>query len=209
MLEILSSITVIWAVSIIGIVGTIIALENQAKGIASGIVSLVLALLLWNYGPEIWVFIKANVDLTIYFSLGYVILGVVWSFIKWNEKVKNVFRTFKNIKDKFIAKHGEITEGKQREKFNSKLDYKFKNADNDLINFYGSDTFETIILKINPVGLENKGLITSWIMYWPLSLLGTLLNNPFRRFFAYVYESVSGLYDKISDKHKKNALDNL
>lgn len=209
MIEILSSITVIWAVSIIGIVGTIIALENQAKGVASGIVSLVLALLLWNYGPEMWVFIKAHVDLTIYFSLGYVILGVVWSFVKWNEKVKNVFRKFKDIKNKFVIKHGEITEGQQMNDFIKKIHYKFENGNGDNISIYESDTFATIGEKITPVGLENKGLIVSWIMYWPLSLLGTLLNNPFRRFFSYVYESVSGLYDKIGQKHKKNAFEGL
>lgn len=206
MLEFLSSITVIWAVLIIGVIASIIALEKQEKGIASGVISLVLALLLWNYGLNLWAFVKENVDLTLYFSLGYVILGIVWSFIKWNEKVKKVFSKFKEIR----VKHPNIDDSEKMKDFIISLNNsKFKDEDDYRVSFDSKDTISKIAEKITPVGLKNKGLITSWIMYWPLSLLGTLLNNPFRRFFNYVYDSVSGLYDKITQKHKNDAFEGL
>jgi hypothetical protein len=206
MLEILSSITVIWTVLIIGVIASIIALEKQEKGIASGVISLVLALLLWNYGLDLWGFVKENLDLTLYFSLGYVILGVVWSFIKWNEKVKKVFSKFKEIKSSIT---GKLDSTEKMKELIISLRGEFKDDDGVSISFYESDTITTIAEKITPIGLKNKGLITSWIMYWPLSLLGTLLNNPFRRFFNYIYDSVSGLYDKITQKHKNDAFEGL
>jgi hypothetical protein len=62
-------------------------------------------------------------------------------------------------------------------------------------------------LKIMPIGSENKASIIAWISYWPLSLLATLLNNPFRRLFEYVYSLVANAYDKISQKHFKSLND--
>ena len=50
------------------------------------------------------------------------------------------------------------------------------------------------------VNVKNK------ISYWPVSLIATLLNNPFRKFFEMVYSNISGFYDKITNSYKAEAL---
>ena len=181
----------------------IISLERNKEAVASTFFSLATALILWTYGPEIWEFITQNIATTIYFSVGYVILGLIWSFIKWNQKVKNIFRTFGRLKTKFIEKYGAITDG-NKEEFYKTLKDKFWYSDysGKHSRFDKELSQEKVIKEITPKGIDNKGLIVSWISYWPLSLIGTLLNDPFRRFFEWIYESVSGFYDKITVRQK-------
>lgn len=194
---------------IIAAIVMIIALECQREGLASTFFSLAIALVLYTHGSEIWGFITQNAATTVYFAIGYVILGLGWSFLRWNEKVKAIFKKFVRIRNEFAEKQGLITAEEKEEshkKFILKLEYQFKNGDNRFIDFYSHDTNETIINKITPKGVKHKALIVSWISYWPLSVIGTLLNNPFRRFFEFIYESVSGFYDEIVKRQKNNIL---
>lgn len=203
MIGILSSLAFITVFITVAIIVTIVLLEREKEGFANGVVSLILGLLLWNYSRDIWISTSTNVATTVYFAVGYVIIGVIWSFIKWNEKVKKIFTKFKSIKNNFIIEHGDIDVDNMKY-LNSELDNKFTKT-----RFYSSDTFETISKKITPIGFENKSLIISWISYWPLSFLGTLLNNPFKRFFSWIYNSVSRFYDYIGNKHKNEVFGEL
>lgn len=187
----------------------IVSLETEKEGVASTFFSLATGVVLWTYGPELWTLITQNIATTLYFSAGYVILGLIWSFIKWNQKVAKIFKLFTRLKNKFIAENGEIVERTKdnigtRQAFYNTLGYKFKYADGSstISSFDESKSIEEVIEKITPIGIEHKAKIVSWISYWPLSLIGTLLNDPFRRFFEWIYESVSGVYDKITQRLK-------
>jgi hypothetical protein len=40
--------------------------------------------------------------------------------------------------------------------------------------------------------------------YWPWSALWTLINDPVRRFFCWIYEQISGVLQEISDRAFQN-----
>jgi hypothetical protein len=201
MLEFLSNVYVILGVSIVGAIAIMVSLENEEEGLASGIISFVLVLLLWNYGKDVWGFVSTNIATTIYFSLGYIILGMVWSMLKWNEFVKNKVEKFKKIRSQYLE---------QNKKFDEKDEIHLRGLCDYLRQFgfklYGSDvdSMKDIVVKIMPDGTDKKSSIIAWISYWPLSLTATLLNNPFRRLWLYVYSLCSGVYDKISMRHAKD-----
>ena len=203
MLEFLSNIYVILGVSVVGAIAIMISLENEEEGWASGIVSFVLALLLWNYGKDVWVFVSTNIATTIYFSLGYIILGMGWSMLKWNEFVKKKVDKFKKVRGEYLERNEKFTE---TDKIHMKgiCDYLrgfgFKVWSQDVNNM------KDIVVKIMPNGTDNKSSIIAWISYWPLSLTATLLNNPFRRLWIYIYSLCSGVYDKISMSHAKDLI---
>lgn len=46
---------------------------------------------------------------------------------------------------------------------------------------------------------EHKGRITAWMMFWPMSAVWTVINDPIRRSFAWAYNQVSGTFQRISD----------
>jgi hypothetical protein len=194
--------------AILAIIGMIIAIECEKEGTATLIVAVGIGLLVWKYGYGMLDYLQSNIGEIILFVLGYLVVGIVWSFLKWSEKLKTVFRKFNQIRLKFIAKNGKIDDTNEKD-FKSKLHNTFKDNSGYFASCHGSDSIESFIEKITPRAFENKSLIISWISYWPLSLIGTLLNNPFRRLFEWIYESTSGLYDKIANKYKNEAINDL
>ncbi len=209
MITFLTSLVFILPFLVVSAIVIIISLETDKEGVASTFFSLATALVIWAYGSEIWDFITNNILTTIYFSVTYVILGLIWSFIKWNQKVSKIFKLFTKLKNDFIAEHGEIIERSKdnignKKAFYRTLEYKFNygGGTGKISSFFESKSIEEVIKEITPIGIKHKGKIISWISYWPLSLIGTILNDPFRRFFEWLYYSVSDFYDKITIKQK-------
>ncbi len=205
MIEFLANSYVILIVGIVAAIVTMISLEMEKEGTATTAVSIALALLLWNYGPDIWVFVKNDVGTTLLFVLGYLVAGVVWSFLKWSEFVKRKIELFKKVRAQVIVTRPEFNDSNDKDR-----DYlcdRLRANGFKAIWSHEVKSMGEIILKITPIGSENKSSIIAWISYWPLSLLATLLNNPFRRLFEYVYSLVADAYDKISQRHFKSLID--
>lgn len=57
-----------------------------------------------------------------------------------------------------------------------------------------------------PLVKDNKDKIILWMVYWPWSAIWTIINDPVRRFFDFVYMRISGLYQKISDRIFKDVI---
>lgn len=184
-----------------------ILLEFEKEGWATTFFSLGIALLLWNFRNEIWTLISSNPTATIGFTVSYILIGIVWSFLKWNYYVKNIFNKLKTIKINFIREYKEIND-ENRAIFNTKVNYSgLRSGNGSSLYISENTTLEQIIEKISPIASEKKSVITSWISYWPVSLMATLLNNPFRKFFEWIYDNISGYYDKITKSQKQTLLD--
>jgi lantibiotic modifying enzyme len=204
MVEFLANSYIILIVGIVAAIVTMISLEMEKEGVATTAVSIALALLLWNYGRDVWEFVKNDYASTTLFVLGYLVAGVIWSFLKWNEFVKRKINIFKKTKAKLIIDRPDFDENNDNHV--STLCDKLRNNG---INVWGSSvkSMAELKIKVMPIGSENKSAIVAWISYWPLSLLATLLNNPFRRLFEYTYSLVANAYDKISERHFKSLVD--
>jgi len=191
---------------LVAFIGMAILLENELEGWATTLFSLATALVLWHFKSDIFGFVVSSPYQTIGFILSYITIGIIWSFIKWRSYVKNVFDKLKRIKDKFIAEYKEITESNKSMFISRVSDGNFRDSNGYKISIYSNDTLETIVEKIAPQAVYKKSIITSWIAYWPISLLATLLNDPFRKFFEGIYDAISGYYEKITISHKKDLL---
>ena len=201
MIEFLANSYVILIVGIVAAIVTMISLEVEKEGVATTAVSIALALLLWNYGRDVWEFVKNDYASTTLFVLGYLVAGVIWSFMKWNEFVKRKINIFKRTKAKLILDRPDFDEN--NDNHISMLCDRLK--DNGLsIWSYNVKSMAELKIKVVPIGSENKSAIVAWISYWPLSLLATLLNNPFRRLFEYTYSLVANAYDEIGKRHFKS-----
>lgn len=51
-----------------------------------------------------------------------------------------------------------------------------------------------------PKASYNKYRIMSWMYYWPFSAFWTLINEPLKKSFEYVYGKIAGSFDAISNK---------
>lgn len=66
--------------------------------------------------------------------------------------------------------------------------------------YYGHTEYRGISLKKKPQAAEQKARITAWMIFWPFSFVGTLLNDPVRRIFNLIFGSLKQQYQKLSDR---------
>lgn len=205
---ILASSAFIWTASIIILIAMAITLECEYEGWATTFFSLGIALFLWNFRGTIWEVVTANPAATIGFIVTYILIGIAWSFLKWRTYVMSVFNKFKEYREDFVRKNGEIV-GKNLTDFNRTISDVFKDPSGNgynTVRVVDTDSLEETVKRIAPLASKKKSVITAWISYWPVSIAATLLNNPFRQFFEWIYSNLSGYYDKITNRYQKDAL---
>lgn len=65
---------------------------------------------------------------------------------------------------------------------------------------YGASSYRGVSLLKRPAAAESKGKITAWMIFWPFSAVGTVLNDPVRRLFAFLFGRFKHLYQRMSDR---------
>lgn len=137
--------------------------KDVGGGIATTIVLLVFGALYFFFGSkqdiyDIGTFIKNNPGKIFLYALLYVLIGVVWSFVKW-------YFFLLNRRDEMVKEY----------------------LHND---GYGTPT--------TPTASKNKSRITTWMTYWPFSATWTLINQPIKRTFKFMYSSFEKLFSQMS-----------
>lgn len=203
-----ASAAILWGTIIAFVLTIAILLENEREGWATTITSIGLALVLWLNKDVALDFIKSHPSQILGFAGAYILLGIGWSVLKWQLYVKKAFLGLKTLKADFIRENGPITD-ENRAIFNKKVavsdDIK-KAGSGYSVSTSDKTSLEDIVNQVAPLASKKKSIITSWISYWPISLTATLLNNPFRKFFEWLYEQVSGVYEVITTSNKKSIL---
>lgn len=146
---------------------------------------------------NILAFVKDNTVASLGYVGLYVVGGVAWSFVKWFSYLRNYRDQFRDYKTKFLTGQGlplttSIVEPTLLKTFKDWLgsDYHWRRGD---VNLLGLQNLE------RPRARNNKGRIVAWCSYWPLSAIGTVLNDPVRRFFTWLFNAFSSLYQRMSD----------
>jgi len=135
---------------------------HDSNGIGASITFAILFLAFFFLGDlNIKTFFRSFGFLGILKFIGlYLIIGIVWSFIKWYL---------------FLLKRKEK---------------------------YAENPWQGI-----PTAKEYRKDIVVWMSYWPWSMTWTLLNDPIKRFFNFVYLKFSTLYQKLSDRIFKDIIE--
>lgn len=167
------------------------------------------------YGAALWV--KSHLPQCLEFAGVYLIIGVVWSFIKWFSylvKYREDWQKAKNAdadnKKLWIElKKEDLVSGLS---FNQNVRYKNRNEDNlfappsndeEWEQYYKANypSYEKLSRKFKkPLASANKARITAWMAFWIFSMFGTIINDPIRRLFNFAFSSLKELYQKMSDK---------
>lgn len=168
---------------------------------ANTIVSVGLVSIFWFNKDSVISFLT-NDFLTVAIAfVGYVFIGVLWSFLKWYLFVSSIFSKFDRVKNDFKREYGEITD----DNFKIFRD-RVKTCYGDLITLFGATDLVSLVELLSPKATDYKAKLMYWITYWPMSLLATLINDPIRKLFILVYDYVSSTYDRMVISYKKDAL---
>ncbi len=176
---------------VVAIFAILIVIFSEEAGAAATLTVIAAALFLqfiarWNLVG----FFKASSILALLTYAGvYVACGLVWSVIKWTAYTHAQRRKYDTIRAKFLEDRG-ITDGFMPAEMKSKWELNLQDRGSEFKK-HGFRHFSSgISTAIIPNVRENKAAIIRWMTYWPFSLVYTLLNDPVRRLFEFLYEQI-------------------
>ncbi len=134
---------------------------------------------------------------------GYVGIGVVWGLVKWYFLVVDRLYDFKVLRKQWLTTNGltEIPPERKQEWLEWLWDRHC-----DWVRWAhvvdpesGTDRNRVYTLAVKPIANENKGRITTWMAYWPWSMLWTICADLIKRAFEKIQELCSNVMQRISD----------
>ena len=156
-------------------------------------------------------FSLSNPILVLLAFLAFVVCGVVWSVFKWGFFLSNKKDHLNEIKLKYIKEVNGNTEDdndKIEENTSVKLSKRMANGLHDELSMAGYfRNFNANRRSVIPTAVKNKRRIMGWVMYWPWSVVWTIINDPVRKFFKMLWRKLSGQYQKMADTVFKDVVD--
>ncbi len=172
---------ILLAVELLLLLGLVIA-EKPFSALLSCVVFVGLSDFFFGTGilSTIW-HNPANIFLAL---LGYLGVGLLWSFPKWWFYVRKL--------------RGELLTTMAAYRKQYRIDPAAKLDPAQLDRFH-SFTAHRWVDAIPPLASQHKILILNWMMYWPFSIIGTLCDEPLKKAFTAIFEAFRGVYQKISE----------
>jgi hypothetical protein len=166
-------------------------------------------------------FIVSHPSLCLGFIAAYIVIGIIWSFIKWYSYLLSFKEKFVDKKDKLLSTKKALVEAQSNWiqdnhiEFNNQpinleslpfenygvINEKFitSNKNHDKLTRNYGDAVRAYNGFYKPEVASHKGDIIAWMCFWPFSLIGTFINDPVRRLFNFIFNSLKGTYQKMSD----------
>jgi len=206
MMTFLLSLPFLYGALIISIILIAVFVELEIARWATTVTTAAIVFIGWNFWQETQDFLFSNPLNTLMYAGGYILVGVLWSILKWKRYISHSVNKFKKIKKEFLSNHKDI--GSNWEKWISHLNKSYPSGYGSS-GFYETSTPEDIIKKVTVDASEKKGAIVSWISFWPMSLAATFLNDPFKKFFSWIFDLISGVYDRMAKNSVKGLSDGM
>jgi hypothetical protein len=164
----------------------VLLVENEQSAWATiSVICTLIALQIFG-GVPVWQFILHNPLVIVLFLAIYCLLGTGWCVAKWWLYVKDQLYRYNDAKRDYLENHRITGDQIPQDKWN------------DFMAHMGSYTkYGTIVLR--PKVREHKSMVYLWMAYWPWSFVFTILNDPVRKIYRHIYQSIHTYLQRISD----------
>lgn len=149
---------------------------------------VVLSYLHWH---EVWSFLQAHLQQTLLGAAAYIVLGIIWSYVRWFFKL--------------ISFRNDFRDQAQVYKKRKKLPLNEAIPNNLMVGFYQDLPYDKRYLAKMPKATSNKSRIIAWMSFWPCSIVGYLLRDPIQKLFLAIFEVLKSSYQKMADSILKDA----
>lgn len=158
----------------------VVALIDHQKWGWSAITLFFTALTLAFLGDfNLIVFVRANPGHALYLLGLYFIIGAVWSVLKWYF---------------FLLREREDYD-KRRADF---LKYRGLSANSKITPELKADFIKKLGATTRPSVHNHKSQVMGWLVYWPWSALWTLINDPIRRIWEWMFRGLRSIYETVA-----------
>ena len=166
---------------------------HSEKAIAAGVTIAVYLAALHLFGNANFFSYVGENPAVLYIGLpAFFAIGTVWIFIKWFLYVNRHATRYKEMRLEWLKGEG-LTDATINTKVPDKLKKKWSRQVANFANYRRGSQ--------KPLPRENKGKIITWGVFWPLSMLWSIIDEPWR----YIYDLISGWLHGISDFIYKRA----
>lgn len=137
----------------------------------------------------------------------YFFIGTVWAFARWFLHLLNVRTSFVDFKLAFMYDN-KITDTDVKSwggtavcEFAKQIQRRFRTYVNYDVPVDHKDLFDPaeITHAIKPVAARNKSNICQWIVFWPVSCVWTVIDDPIRRLVRFIFNSIKSTLQRMSD----------
>lgn len=153
------------------------------------------------------VFLKTHWHVGLELSVIYAAIGVGWSLAKWYFYVRDKKTQYIALVEKL--KKDEIENQRRHEEQEQFLKQrslergqKYTPSEAHKLDF--PREIENRLGEIPPLARRHKGEIVSWISYWPISVVWTLLDDFMKKLFNEIYNLFAGVFQRISNSQFKD-----
>lgn len=119
---------------------------------------------------------------------GYFVAGTAWSVVKWWLFVRDQRARYDDMREVFCREH-RLADGRIPENLAGAWRDRLK-----------AESLRGKKIEVPPLVREHKANILYWMCYWPFSLVWTILNDPVRKTFLYIYRQIQDHMQAISDR---------
>lgn len=184
----------------------LILTENEHNFIAT-IFLIIYGILVHIANPSL----TFSSSMIIFGGIIYVVVGIIWSFIKWFSVLNKKASEFKKLKQEWIKYNKYIWDKHLPDKLRSKSQPVTINT--NIATVLGKQTAEdfkqylvnnnymnTRYSKIVPTPSDYNTKIIGWIIYWPFSMVKNVVQDIVGGLVISVHNKVSKIYIAISNK---------
>jgi hypothetical protein len=180
---------------VVAIAATVLT-ENEKFGWATALLVISVVLGQWLHVFNLVAYASQHAVATLLYAVGYVVVGIAWSFVKWFSFLMGARDKYRDWKIRFLT--GENLDPTSSIPAGKAADFKKFIQQSNGYSYH--DPVADLVNGKRPRAANNKARIVSWMSLWPCSFVGTLLNDPVRRLFNYLFNAFKSLYQKMSDK---------
>lgn len=202
-----------WIMVVAASILIIWALEEENGSWAT--TAFIGAILLWQFCGDLR--LQDSIDSwwnALGLFLGYIGVGVTWSFIKWHFFVGKKKEEYEDMKIDWLKDHGVYDTKEVPES----LKAQFRSFLCQMTGWYErrwvrdeetGKSEEVKIPVVKPRAQNNKARIARWMAYWPWSMLWSLLDDVWHKIFRWAQRAVADVMNAISDWRFKGVEDDF
>lgn len=131
-------------------------------------------------GVDYVAYVRTHGVMILEFAAAYLVSGAAWSVVKW-------FFFCRDLKQKYL--------GYKADYFRHHVTGTPAQSHSYATQFTGD---------VPPSAQDHKSQIVSWIGYWPVSLIWTLLDDFLTKVFKEIYNVLSGVFQRIANSQFKD-----
>ncbi len=182
-----------WILDVVVLLLLMACVEFERSFVA--LLLVVATLVLWNFcgNRDLFPWMAAHAGHLAVWAIVYVVIGVVWSLVRWALYVADAREELLEYKRAWETTHGDFG--------CSYYENGEKKVTTDFWVWWRLGGDDARMARRNhaiPQPQDFKGRIISWMAYWPISMLNSLLFDFLRRFFSHLYNALAGTFRRIS-----------